>query len=85
MVIYFTKYATMPYDDLMVAQIRKSSAVELIFSRDVAVILGKSVSQINRLAAAGELPTIGKTPGLRGVYLFDRDVIDDVAQQEGAK
>ena len=75
----------MLYDALMDAQTTKSPAGELIFTRDVAVILGKSVSQINRLAGTGELPTIGKTPGLRGVYLFDRDVIADVAQQKGAK
>ena len=69
----------------MDAQTTKSPAGELIFTRDVAVILGKSVSQINRLAGTGELPTIGKTPGLRGVYLFDRAAIDDVAQQGDAK
>lgn len=66
----------------MVEELSKvAESVTPIFSRDVADILEKSVSQVNRLAASGELPIIGKTPGLRGAYIFDRDVIVDVAMK----
>jgi hypothetical protein len=42
---------------------------------EVAGLLGLPRRTIQRQAKTGQLPTIGKLPGTRGAYLFDRDVI----------
>jgi excisionase family DNA binding protein len=42
---------------------------------EVADLLGLPRRTIQRQAKAGQLPTIGKLPGSRGAYLFDRDSI----------
>jgi excisionase family DNA binding protein len=42
---------------------------------EVATVLGLPRRTIQRQAKAGDLPTIGKLPGSRGAYLFDRDAI----------
>jgi excisionase family DNA binding protein len=42
---------------------------------EVAALLGLPKRTIQRRAKAGQLPTIGKLPGIRGAYLFDRNTI----------
>lgn len=42
---------------------------------EVATALGVNPTTIQRQAAAGALPVIGKLPGKTGAYLFDRDAI----------
>lgn len=53
----------------------------LITSSEVARILGRSQSTVNRQAAAGELPTVGEVEGRTGPRLFDRTVIEALAAE----
>jgi predicted site-specific integrase-resolvase len=54
--------------------------MDLIDSREVAEILGVSTSTVNRRALTGEIPTVTRTGGRRGVRLFDRAAIVRIAQ-----
>lgn len=54
--------------------------MDLIDSREVAEILGVSTSTVNRRALTGEIPTVTRTGGRRGVRLFDRAAIVAIAQ-----
>lgn len=55
--------------------------MDLIDSRQVAEILGVSTSTVNRRALTGEIPTVTRTGGRRGVRLFDRAEIAKLAQK----
>lgn len=57
---------------------------ETISTAETAAMLGMSVSQINRLAAAGDLPVIAKAPGIRGAYLFDRADVERILAERAA-
>lgn len=46
---------------------------------EAAQALGKSRSQVTRLAKAGRLPVAAKSAGKCGAYLFDRDGIEQMA------
>lgn len=54
---------------------------EQITSREAAVILGRNVATVNRWAKKGKLPVAGKLPGIRGHNLFNRTVIELIAEQ----
>ena len=47
-----------------------------IATAEAARILGSSVSQLNRLAASGQIPHVAKAPGIRGAYIFNRSDIE---------
>lgn len=46
---------------------------------EVAEVLGKSRASIIRGAQAGALPVVAKAPGLRGAYLFDSALVEEMA------
>ncbi len=46
--------------------------------------LGQPLRTVTRHAKTGVIPTIGKVQGPRGAYLFDRDVIEAIANERGA-
>ena len=48
---------------------------------EVARMLRRSIRTVHRMAATGQLDTVGKLPGTRGAYLFDREYIARVADQ----
>jgi len=50
------------------------SPATLISTTEAAKLLGKDARTVQRKASAGEIPAT-KLPGLRGSYVFDRDVI----------
>ena len=50
-----------------------------IATAEAAQILGSSVSQLNRLAASGQIPYVAKAPGIRGAYIFNRLDIEALA------
>lgn len=52
---------------------------ELLTAREVAEVLGESVSTITRLAQTGDLKTAAKAPGLRGARLFRRADVERLA------
>lgn len=52
---------------------------EVIYTRDVADMLGMSVAHVNRLASEGALPILAKAPGLRGANVFDRAEVEKIA------
>jgi hypothetical protein len=54
---------------------------ELITSAKAAIILGKSVSTIRRMAEAGELQTVQKLPPPNGAWLFRRSYIEALADE----
>lgn len=72
------RYASTCYVARMVAQIDNG----VLYTRDVADLLGLSVSQVNRLAAEGSLPVLTKAPGLRGPNVFDRAAVEALARKE---
>jgi excisionase family DNA binding protein len=53
--------------------------MDLIDSREVAAMLGVSTSTVNRRANTGEIPAATRTGGRRGVRLFDRQEIAELA------
>jgi predicted DNA-binding transcriptional regulator AlpA len=53
----------------------------IITSAEVARILGRSQSTVNRQAAAGELPTVGEVEGRTGPRLFRRADIERMAAE----
>jgi len=57
---------------------------EVIDSKEAAKILGLSRSQVNRRAAAGVLPYLSKSEGLRTPYIFDRSEIERLAKEKVA-
>lgn len=54
---------------------------EQITSREAAAILGRNVATVNRWAKKGKLPVATKLPGIRGHNLFNRTVIELIAEQ----
>jgi hypothetical protein len=54
---------------------------EQITSREAAAIIGCDIATVNRMAKDGRLPRMGKLPGLRGHNLFNRTVVELVAEQ----
>lgn len=57
------------------AYVRHMSNVDLLTTRDVAEALGVSTREVARRVETGALEPAVKLPGLRGAFLFDRDVI----------
>ena len=55
------------------------SNTSLVSSVEAAEILGKSKSQVVRMAADGALPVACKAPGLRGAYMFARADVETLA------
>ena len=43
--------------------------------------LRKSRRTVHRMAASGALPVVQKLPTERGAYLFDRDAVEQLAQE----
>lgn len=62
------------------AYVRHMSNVDLLTTRDVAEALGVSTREVARRVEAGALEPAVKLPGLRGAFLFDRDVIEDAKE-----
>lgn len=58
---------------------------QIITSAEVARILKCSQSTVNRLAFAGELPTVGEVEGRTGPRLFDRTAIERIAAERAEK
>lgn len=54
---------------------------DLLTSPEVAEMLGKPIRQVQRMAKAGRLPVALKLPGLKGRYLFSRQVVEDIQGQ----
>lgn len=52
---------------------------DLIGITEVAVLIGKSSRQTQRLAEQGALPVFMKMPGKTGAFLFDRTEINELA------
>lgn len=59
--------------------------MDLIGSREAAQILGVSVPTLNRRAVAGDIPAEQRTPGRRGVRMFDRALIERLAAEDRAE
>ena len=57
---------------------------ELVGVTEVAAILGKSRATIKRWALHGTLPPVIKMPGETGAYLFDRAVVEALAEDAAA-
>lgn len=55
-----------------------------ITTAEAAKILGVSVRTVHRKADAGEIPHEMKLPGPRGAYVFDEDVVREVAKAEAS-
>lgn len=53
---------------------------EILTAPEVAQQTGVAISTICRHARAGRLPYLRKLPGLRGAYLFSRDVLDTLSR-----
>ncbi|HTN59052.1 MAG TPA: helix-turn-helix domain-containing protein [Protaetiibacter sp.] len=51
---------------------------------EAAAILGKSVSQVNRLAKDGRLQVAQQAPGSRGPRFFDPDVVREYAEERAS-
>lgn len=49
---------------------------DLLPTAEVARLLGRDVSTINRMVTAGDLTPAVKGPGVRGAYLFHRADVD---------
>ncbi|HCT5225610.1 helix-turn-helix transcriptional regulator [Corynebacterium striatum] len=54
----------------------------IIGTAEAAKLLGVSRSTVNRRAGLGTLPVVKKLPGKLGNYLFDREVLEAIAQDE---
>jgi hypothetical protein len=52
---------------------------DLVTTAEAALILGRSVATVNRLAASGQLAPTHKLPGKTGAYLFNRADIEAAA------
>lgn len=52
---------------------------ELIGTAEAAALLGKDRATVTRWAKSGRLEVFTQTPGIRGVYLFRRAVVVDLA------
>jgi excisionase family DNA binding protein len=53
-----------------------SQSAQLLSTKEVAVILGKSKATVKRLALTGKLPHAAKVPGDTGAYLFDKAAVE---------
>lgn len=49
---------------------------DLLTTAQVAILLGKSVRTVNRMAESGALPIAMKVPGKTGAYLFRPEDVD---------
>lgn len=58
------------------------SEAEWLNTTETAAALGVSESTILRMAASGKLPYVHRTPGPVGRYLFSRQVVELVAEQQ---
>jgi hypothetical protein len=54
----------------------------LISAKEAADILHEDPRNIQRKATDGKLPFVTKLPGLRGAYVFDKEVIESIASGE---
>ena len=57
----------------------QTNDTDLITTADVARMLDKTVSTVNRMVARGELVPAVKAPGKRGAHLFRRGDIENYA------
>lgn len=57
------------------------SNVDLIGSADAATILGVSRSQLQRMAALGEIATATRLSSRRGARLFERSAVEALAAE----
>jgi predicted DNA-binding transcriptional regulator AlpA len=55
-----------------------------LLARQVAALLGCSVWTVHNMANDGRLKPIGKLPGDRGAYLFDRADVEAFAASRSA-
>jgi len=53
----------------------------LITTRQAAEVLGKSERTVQRMATSGQLPYVQRLAGPTGVYLFDPDVVHELARE----
>ncbi|MGP5928886.1 helix-turn-helix transcriptional regulator [Corynebacterium glyciniphilum] len=54
---------------------------ELITSAEAARRMGLSRMTVNRRVRSGDIPAAGRLPGRTGAWLFDPDVIDQLARE----
>jgi len=52
-----------------------------VTTREASEILGKSIRATIRLVESGKLKPLLKLPGLRGAYVFDRRVVESLAER----
>lgn len=57
---------------------------DLVTTAEAALILGRSVATVNRLAASGQLTPTHKLPGKTGAYLFNRSDIEAAAHDKAS-
>lgn len=57
---------------------------DMIGTAEAAKLLGRSHRTIKRWAQQGLIPHTTKLAGSRGAYLFNRQTIERLADQEGA-
>ena len=69
---------------VIVASVINETHTVVIPTADVARRLKLSRATVNRWAANGTLPTLGKFPGPRGPYVFDAAAIERVATERVA-
>lgn len=62
-----------------------TNQANLIGSAQVAQILGKDRSVVNKLAKAGRIPVVGKIDNLRGAYIFDRCEVEKIAARNSGR
>ena len=55
---------------------------DLLTSPEVAEMLGKTTRTVQRMAKGGRLPVAQKLPGLKGSYLFSKDVVELIARTQ---
>jgi len=53
---------------------------DLVTTRDVAAAFGVSTREVARRVERGALDPAVKLPGLRGAFLFDREVIEQAKE-----
>ena len=56
----------------------------LMLTREVAELLGITTRHVARLAAAGVLEPVVRTPGIRGVLLFNEDDVQSLLEARQA-
>jgi len=57
----------------------------LMSTAEAAVLLRLTPRSVARMVERGDLPFVRKLPGLTGLYLFDRAMVELIARQRAAR